>query len=80
MHLTKRILAWPPDQQDFLCLTYGTGIGGAIMEQPCLVEAINQRLFPLLMPSFRSLTVRAASLGNEAGLMGAAVAARLLND
>lgn len=55
-------------------------LGGGIMEQPCLIEAINQRLFPLLMPSFRLLTVRAASLGNEAGLMGAAVAARLLDD
>jgi glucokinase len=55
-------------------------LGGGIMEQPRLIEVINQRLFPLLMPSFRLLTVRAASLGNEAGLMGAAVAARLLDD
>lgn len=48
-------------------------LGGGIMQEPGLVDEIRDQLQPLLMPSFRNVSVRAASLGNDAGLMGAAV-------
>ncbi len=50
-------------------------LGGGVMEQTWLIGEINRRLMPRIMPSFRALSIRAASLGNDAGLMGAAALA-----
>lgn len=47
-------------------------LGGGILEQAYVITQIKQRLYAHLMPSFRHLSVRAARLGNDAGLIGAA--------
>ncbi len=48
-------------------------LGGGILQEPGLVDEISAHLYPMIMPSFRTVSIRAASLGNDAGLMGAAV-------
>lgn len=48
-------------------------LGGGIMEQPWLLEQVQKTLQPQIMSSFRKVKIRKASLGNQAGLLGAAV-------
>lgn len=48
-------------------------LGGGIMEQPGLPQQIQQKLWENIMPSFRRVQVRKAELGNQAGMLGAAV-------
>lgn len=48
-------------------------LGGGIMEQPGLPEQIQQKLYENIMPSFRHVKVRRAELGNQAGMLGAAM-------
>lgn len=53
-------------------------LGGGIMEEPSVPEAIRALLPSLLMPSYRDTPVRRAVLGNRAGLLGAALLAERL--
>lgn len=46
-------------------------LGGGIMVQPLILEKIQKRLPLYVMPSFSNVRIRAASLGNTAGLLGA---------
>lgn len=46
-------------------------LGGGVMSQPYVLEEVNRRLFPLVSPGFRKLSVVGAKLGNQAGLLGA---------
>ena len=48
-------------------------LGGGILQEPNLINEINSHLLPMLIPSFRNVILRAACLGNDAGLMGAAM-------
>ncbi|MDO4321183.1 MAG: ROK family protein [Lachnospiraceae bacterium] len=50
-------------------------LGGGIMEQPYVLEQIQDRLYRSIMPSFRRVRVKKASLGNQAGMLGAATLA-----
>lgn len=47
-------------------------LGGGIMEQKYVVEEVKKRLKEQIIPSFRNVEVVQASLGNAAGLLGAA--------
>lgn len=47
-------------------------LGGGIMEQPYIPEQVRRKLIPHLMPTCRNLSVQSGSLGNRAGLLGAA--------
>ncbi|MBS6954472.1 MAG: ROK family protein [Enterocloster asparagiformis] len=47
-------------------------LGGGIMAQPYVPDQVRKRLFPRLSPGFRDVNVVRASLGNQAGLLGAA--------
>lgn len=47
-------------------------LGGGIMEQPYLSSEIRRRLIPFLIPTCRNVRICSASLGNRAGLFGAA--------
>ncbi len=46
-------------------------LGGGVMEQAGLAEEVERRLMRRIMPSFRKLRVKKATLGNDAGLLGA---------
>lgn len=46
-------------------------LGGGIMVQPLILEKIQKRLPAYIMPSFAHVEIKAASLGNTAGLLGA---------
>ncbi len=48
-------------------------LGGGIMEQPCVLEQLREKLYPNIMPSFRHVQIKRAALGNQAGMLGAAV-------
>lgn len=48
-------------------------LGGGIMEQPYVIEQIRNQLYPNLIPSFRHVQIKKAELGNQAGMLGAAV-------
>ena len=48
-------------------------LGGGIMEQPCVLEQLREKLYPNIMPSFRQVQIKRAALGNRAGMLGAAV-------
>ena len=48
-------------------------LGGGIMEQPYVLEQIQEQLYPSLVPSFRNVQIKKAELGNQAGMLGAAV-------
>lgn len=50
-------------------------LGGGVMEQPFLTEQIQEELQRQLMPSFRHVKLKKARLGNQAGMLGAAVRA-----
>lgn len=47
-------------------------LGGGIMEQPYLLDQIQRKLIPRLLPTCRNVLICNASLGNRAGLFGAA--------
>lgn len=46
-------------------------LGGGIMNEKYIIEAINQKLYPQLMDSFRNVKIVGAELGNDAGMLGA---------
>lgn len=48
-------------------------LGGGIMEQPYVIEQLQEKLYPNIMPSFRQVKLEKAALGNRAGMLGAAV-------
>lgn len=51
----------------------GVILGGGVMEQPCVLEKIRERLYENIMPSFRGVELKKAELGNRAGMLGASV-------
>lgn len=46
-------------------------LGGGIMVQPLIMEKIQEKIPKYIMPSFSHVTLKSASLGNTAGLLGA---------
>ncbi|MBR6790294.1 MAG: ROK family protein [Oscillospiraceae bacterium] len=50
-------------------------LGGGIMQQASLVKLLGEKLYERIMPSYRHVRLKAAELGNTAGLFGAAVLA-----
>lgn len=50
-------------------------LGGGVMEQPYVTEQLPERLYENIMSSFRRVEIKRAELGNQAGLLGAAVRA-----
>lgn len=50
-------------------------MGGGIMVQPYIIEAINKKISDRLMSSFRNVKIISAQLGNQAGLYGMAAIA-----
>lgn len=52
-------------------------LGGGVMAQPYVLEQVQTRLMPRISPGFRGVKVVRASLGNQAGLMGAAYQASI---
>lgn len=52
-------------------------LGGGVMEQPCVLEKIREKLYENIMPSYRHVKVLKAELGNRAGMLGAAVLHRI---
>lgn len=51
----------------------GIILGGGVMEQSYVLKSVQSRLYDNIMPSFRHVKVLKASLGNRAGMLGAAV-------
>lgn len=51
----------------------GIILGGGVMEQPCVLEKIKERLYRNTIPSFRGVELKKAELGNRAGMLGASV-------
>ena len=50
-------------------------LGGGVMQQQTLVELLRRKLHDRLMPSYRHVQLKAAELGNTAGMLGAAALA-----
>lgn len=48
-------------------------LGGGVMEQPYVLNHIREKLYENIMPSFRHVKIEKAKLGNQAGMLGAAV-------
>ena len=51
-------------------------LGGGVMRQAVVVQAVRDRLYPRLMQSYRGVRLEGARLGNQAGIFGAFVLAR----
>lgn len=51
-------------------------LGGGVMRQDAVVQAVRDRLYPRLMQSYRGVRLEGARLGNQAGIFGAFVLAR----
>lgn len=47
-------------------------LGGGVMEQPYVLQQVQEKLHRNLMSSFRHVEIKKASLGNKAGMLGAA--------
>lgn len=48
-------------------------LGGGVMEQPYVLQQVQEKLYQNIMPSFRHVQIKKAELGNRAGMLGAAV-------
>lgn len=48
-------------------------LGGGVMEQSFVLQQVQEKLYRNLIPSFRHIQIRKAELGNQAGMLGAAV-------
>ena len=46
-------------------------LGGGIMEQKLVFDKVNELVFEEIMPSYKNVKLKQASLGNKAGLYGA---------
>ena len=46
-------------------------LGGGIMVQPYILDKVNEKIYKGIIPSFSKVKIKAASLGNHAGLLGA---------
>ena len=51
-------------------------LGGGVMRQAVVVQAVRDRLYPRLMQSYRGVRLEGARPGNQAGIFGAFVLAR----
>ncbi len=67
--LASLIHLWDPD-----CLA----LCGGVMQQSYPVEQLKALVPKSVMPAYRSVSIQAAQLGNQAGLLGAAELARRL--
>lgn len=47
-------------------------LGGGVMAQPYIIDEVKKKASARIMASFRSVDIRQAELGNQAGLLGAA--------
>lgn len=47
-------------------------LGGGIMEQPYIIKYIQDNLPRFVMPNYRKVIIKAAEIGNNAGILGAA--------
>lgn len=47
-------------------------LGGGVMAQPYIIDEVKKKTSARIMASFRSVDIRQAELGNQAGLLGAA--------
>jgi glucokinase len=47
-------------------------LGGGIMAQPYIIEYIQENLPEYVMPNYKEVEIKAAKLGNNAGILGAA--------
>lgn len=52
-------------------------LGGGIMEQPYVINKINEKKSRFIMPNFAHVNICPAVLGNKAGLLGAAYQAQI---
>lgn len=48
-------------------------LGGGVMEQPYVTEQIKKRFYSHIIPSFAHVKIKKAELGNQAGMLGAAI-------
>lgn len=48
-------------------------LGGGVLEQPYVLQRVKEKLMQNLMPSFRHVEIKKAELGNQAGMLGAAM-------
>lgn len=48
-------------------------LGGGIMEQPYVLKKIQETFYEQIMPSYRHVRIKKAELGNQAGMLGAAI-------
>lgn len=56
-------------------------LGGGVMAQPYIIEQVREKTRLEIMDSFRNVELKAAELGNRAGLLGAVhLAGRLIGD
>ena len=55
-------------------------LGGGIMAQPLIMEKLLEKKARYIMPSFSHVELKAATLGNHAGLLGAHHLAKLLKE
>jgi predicted NBD/HSP70 family sugar kinase len=53
-------------------------LGGGVMRQQYIVEKIREVLYDNIIPSYRSVVIKQAELGNTAGMLGAAMLAKEL--
>lgn len=45
-------------------------LGGGIMTQPYIINALKEKLYPRIMPTFAKVDITSAALGNNAGMLG----------
>ena len=69
--LCKAVYGTGREYDDFLCLTYGAGVGCGIMVQPLIMELIRKKVDKHLLPSFAHVDIRPGELGNSAGVLSA---------